>query len=65
MIPNLCCDIVFFCLCSNVLTVSWILSRLAQIICWDKQNKLLDFADIDLIFKAPGLNITLRKKAYR
>ena len=49
MILILCCDIVF-CLFSNVLTFSLILSKLADTYLGQSKH-LLGFGDIDLIFK--------------
>ena len=46
----MCCEVAF-CLRSNLWTAWWILPKLAQILIWDSQNELLDFGDIDLIYK--------------
>ena len=48
--------------CSNFLTVSWIVSKLAQILIWDSTNKLVDFGDIDLIFKVTRVKYDCEKR---
>ena len=42
--------------------VGWNLSKLARILIWDCQNKLLDFGGIDLIFKVTTIIYNSAKK---
>ena len=44
----LCCEVAF---CSTLWTARWISSKLAQILIWDSQIELLDFDDLNLIYK--------------
>ena len=42
---------VAFCLHSNLWTIGWALTKLAQILIWDRKKEWFDFHDPDLLFK--------------